>query len=162
MAAPIIWEGERKKNAIKIILERMANEESVRTILNKDRDKKVLPSRALFHKWLLNDTELTDQYARATELRADNIFDEILEIADDASNDFTEKQGKDGEVFEVFNAEHVQRSRLRIDTRKWMLGKMNPKKYGDKVGIDHTSTDGSMSPKAPVSLDDWYNPKRGE
>lgn len=28
--------------------------------------------------------------------------------------------------------------------------------------IDHTSTDGSMSPKAPASLDDWYNPKRGE
>ena len=162
MAAPIIWEGKRKDNAIKIILERIANEESLRTILNKDRDKNILPSRALFHNWLINDTELIDQYARAAELRADNIFDEILEIADDGSNDFMEKQGKDGEVFEVFNAEHVQRSRLRIDARKWMLGKMNPKKYGDRVGIDHTSTDGSMSPKAPVSLDDWYNPKRGE
>ena len=34
--------------------------------------------------------------------------------------------------------------------------------WGDTVGIDHTSTDGSMSPKTPVSLDDWYNPKRGE
>ena len=34
--------------------------------------------------------------------------------------------------------------------------------WDDRVGIDHTSTDGSMSPKAPVSLDDWYNPKRGE
>ena len=39
----------------------------------------------------------------------------------------------DGSIEDVLDAEHVQRSRLRIDTRKWMAGKLAPKKYGEKI-----------------------------
>lgn len=108
--------------------------ESLRSVLNRHS----MPSRKTFFQWLEQtdeDGNITDeakekrnQYARACEERADNIFEEILEIADDSSGDLTyTEQGK-----EVINSEFVQRSRLKVDARKWMVGKMNPKKYGEK------------------------------
>jgi hypothetical protein len=94
-------------------------------------------SRTVFFEWIDADKEKADQYARSCELRADSIFEEILEIADDSGGDL--KYTENGEVM---NAEFVQRSRLRVDARKWMLGKMMPKKYSDKVLTEHSGTDG--------------------
>ena len=87
-----------------------------------------MPTSETFFKWIDADKDKTIQYTRACEQRADNIFEEILEIADDSSNDV--KITEDG--IQTVNSEFVQRSKLRVDARKWMLGKMNPKKYGDK------------------------------
>lgn len=89
-------------------------------------------NRRDFYKWIDEDEERKNRYARATKDRHDKIFEEILEIADDSSNDFI----TDSEGFEKLNHEHVQRSKLRIDSRKWMLGKMNPTKYGDRINVD--------------------------
>ena len=66
-------------------------------------------------------------------MQADHFADEIIEIADDASNDWMERERKDGSTEAVLNYEHVQRSRLRIDARKWLMARMAPKKYGDKI-----------------------------
>lgn len=63
----------------------------------------------------------------------------MLEIADDASNDWMERTGKDGEsIGWQLNGEHVNRSKLRIDTRKWIMERMAPKTYGSKQEISHT------------------------
>ena len=56
--------------------------------------------------------------------------EEIIEIADDAKNDWMEREG-----FKTLNQEHIQRSRVRIDTRKWLMAKLMPKKYGDRVEV---------------------------
>ena len=89
-----------------------------------------------------------DQYAQAREFQADTIFDEMFDIADDASNDWMlRKQGEDD--IEVINHEHVQRSKLRIDTRKWALARMAPKKYGEKI---ETTLKGDED--APLIIDD--------
>ena len=64
---------------------------------------------------LAEDQAFSDQYARATSIRADDQFDEMFEIADGAGD--------------------PQRDRLRVDTRKWALARMNPRKYGEKVQI---------------------------
>ncbi len=69
-------------------------------------------------------------------MQADTLFDEALEIADDASGDWIKTE--DGK--KILDHEHVQRSRLRVDTRKWAAGKMAPKRYGDK--IQHTGDGG--------------------
>ena len=61
--------------------------------------------------------------------------EEILDISDDASNDWMLKHGKDGEAGYVLNGEHVQRSKLRIDARKWLMSKHKAKKYGDKIDV---------------------------
>jgi hypothetical protein len=62
----------------------------------------------------------------------DAIAEEALEIADDGSNDWMERRRKDGSTEEVVNSEHVQRSKLRIETRLKLLAKWSPKRYGDK------------------------------
>lgn len=84
-----------------------------------------------FDKLVKSDPELNDQYTRAREERADKIFEEILEIADDSSGD--KKYTENGEVLD---SEYVARSRIKIDARKWMLGKMQPKTYGDKQIVE--------------------------
>lgn len=89
------------------------------------------PSSETFYKWILEDKIKAKRYAHACEARADSIFEEMLDIADDGTNDYmTLDDGR-----EVLNSEHVQRSKLRIDARKWMLAKMNPTKYGDKIDV---------------------------
>lgn len=104
-----------------------------------------MPSQHSVFRWLADEryAKFREQYTRARELQADAIFDEILDIADDGSNDWMERQLEGGRVVEVLNAEHVQRSRLRIDSRKWMAGKLRPKKYGDKLDVGIGDTDGN-------------------
>lgn len=132
------WTKERKENAIKLIFDRISDGESVRGILNNERDKKIYPSRILFNEWIDSDGNLAIQYVRACEDRADKIFEEILDIADETSNDVVQMD-MDGIIVERTNHEVIQRSRLRVDARKWMLGKMQPKKYGDSSSLDITS-----------------------
>lgn len=115
------------------ICNRIAQGESLRSICASDD----MPDVSTVCRWLAADGEggeLRNQYARAREAQADHIFDEILDIADNAANDWMERNGEGGEGWQV-NGEHIQRSRLRIDARKWMAGKLRPKVYGDK--IDH-------------------------
>jgi hypothetical protein len=83
--------------------------------------------------------EAFDRYAHAKEVQADNIADDMIEIADDASNDYM-KVVKGEVEYEIENKEVTNRSRLRIDTRKWLLSKLVPKKYGDKIDIEHSGT----------------------
>jgi len=85
-------------------------------------------SSATFYQWIENDELRQKQYARACEERADKIFEDILEIADDSSQD--ELITENGVMQ---NSEFIARSRLRVDSRKWMVGKLNPKKYGDRT-----------------------------
>jgi len=93
-------------------------------------------------KTLAEDADFAKQYARACEMRADAQFEEMFEIADDAANDWMERNDGENVGWQV-NGEHIQRSRLRIDTRKWALARMNPKKYGDKVQAEVTGKDGA-------------------
>ena len=115
------------------ICSRLMSGVSLREVCRSDD----MPYRARVHEWLNAHPEFADQYARAIEVRADHLFDEILDIADDASNDWMERNVEDAGAGWALNGEHVQRSRLRIDARKWALSKMQPKKYGDKLALDH-------------------------
>lgn len=113
------------------ICDRLSGGESLRTICAGTD----MPSREAVRKWLAGSEELVAQYARAREAQADHIFDEILEIADDSRNDWMAGNAEDAS--DVLNSENIQRSRLRIDARKWMAGKLRPKVYGDKIEVDN-------------------------
>lgn len=104
------------------------------------------PSNETFYKWIDGDEELAKRYARACEKRAEGIFEDILDIADDASNDVKAIDMGDGVVVEKVDYENIQRSKLRVDARKWMLAKMQPKKYSDRTHIDHTSDGEKIEP----------------
>ena len=81
-----------------------------------------------------NEKRLQD-YARARELQADFIADQIIDISNDKTGD-TMIIYKDGEPIEVEDKEFVSRSKLKIDARKWIASKLKPKKYGDKLEVD--------------------------
>ena len=98
--------------------------ESLRSVLQRHD----MPDSTIFYKWIKEDEQKSLQYACACEERADSIFEEILSIADDSSGDV--KYREDGS--EYFDGEFAARSRIRVDARKWVLGKMQPKKYGEK------------------------------
>lgn len=93
-----------------------------------------MPPESTVRLWVMDDRDgFAAQYARAREIGYQAMADELLEISDDGRNDWVER---DGEA--VYNGDHVARSRLRVDTRKWLLSKALPKVYGDKVGVEHS------------------------
>lgn len=116
------------------ICERLVSGESLRAICRSDH----MPSAGLVCRWLGDEDKqaFSEQYARAREAQADTLADELIDIADDGSNDWMERNGKDEEPGYALNGEHIQRSKLRVDTRKWIASKLKPKKYGDRSSID--------------------------
>jgi hypothetical protein len=112
--------------------------ESLREICRDEN----MPDKSTVMRWLASHQEFRDQYASAREAQADYYAEEIIEISDDGSNDWMERQRGDGEIEEVENKEVLARSRLRVDTRKWLMARMAPKKYGDKVVQEITGPEG--------------------
>lgn len=115
-----------------LICQRIAEGESVRAICRDDD----MPSKSAVMNWLNNNEEFRSQYVLARDLQADHFVEEIIDIADDSTNDFMERQRQDGSTETVFDNEHVQRSKLRVDARKWVAARMAPKKYGDRTALD--------------------------
>lgn len=94
-----------------------------------------MPGAATVFRWLANPDYKTfrEQYARAKEAGIEALAEDILDIADDATNDWMERKDSNGEnIGWQFNGEAARRSQIRIDARKWLLSKLAPKKYGDK------------------------------
>lgn len=116
-----------------------------------------MPSESSVYNWLQDNAEFLERYTRARASQAERMLDEIIEIADDTSGD-TEY----GDSGPKPNNEWINRSKLRVETRKWAMSKLAPKKYGDK--LDVTSGDkplpgktiikiGGKRPKAPDAAD---------
>lgn len=100
------------------ICERMAEGESLRGIC-KGKD---MPAKRTVLRWVAKDEKLAEQYSEAQSMRAEHYFDEIIDIAD---------KGTD-----------PAKTRVQVDARKWVLARMNPKKYGDKFTQELTGADG--------------------
>jgi len=101
-----------------------------------------MPSKQTLFNWFRTREGFLDQYTRAKEESAEAFSEDILDIADDSTNDYITKQNNDGEEYEVVNHENIQRSKLRIDSRKWLASKLKPKKYGDKIQTEHSGNVG--------------------
>lgn len=116
------------------ICDRMIDGESLREIARDER----MPSMGTMMRWVGDSERFAEQYARARAMQAETYASEIIEIAEDGTNDWMEKVNKDGEVVGwTVNGEAVQRSKLRIEARKWIMSKILPKRYGEKVEIEH-------------------------
>lgn len=76
------------------------------------------------------------KYTRARRIQTERMGEEILAIADDSRNDYMDRViDKEGNTVRVLDNEHVQRAKLRLDTRKWLLSKLRPETYGDRVAV---------------------------
>lgn len=104
------------------------------------KENEQFPDYSTIKRWLRDERreEFRTLYAQAKEDQAELLAEEIIEIADDSARD--EIITEDGRSIE--NREFINRSRLRVDARKWVAAKLLPKKYGDKIGL----TDGDGGP----------------
>lgn len=123
------------------ICARLADGETLRQICRDEH----MPSGPTVRLWVINNIngDFSERYARARELGYLEMADELLEITDDGRNDWMLKHGDDDAGW-VANGEHIQRSRLRVDTRKWTLAKVLPKIYGDKIDVN-AQVDGQLT-----------------
>jgi hypothetical protein len=93
-----------------------------------------MPSRQTFFTWLSLYPQLLDQYKQAIVMRAMILGEDIIDIADDGSNDYMQSNDPENPGYRI-NGEAIQRSRLRVDSRKWVASRLIPKLYGDKVEV---------------------------
>jgi hypothetical protein len=122
-----------------LILELLAAGQSLKEIC---RENECTPDDSTVRKWALDDVQgFAARYSRAREIGYHSMADEIFDIADDGRNDWMDRHNeRTGVTDTVPNNEHMNRSRLRVDTRKWFLSKVLPKIYGDKLAV--TGADG--------------------
>lgn len=110
------------------ICERIAKGETCASICRSEH----MPQYRTVTNWTNAHPEFKEAYGRARDEGYDVIAAGCLDIADDGTNDWMEQKLKDGSTTIVFNGEHVQRSKLRIETRLKLLAKWDPRRYGDK------------------------------
>lgn len=135
-----VFSDDEKAAAQARIVELMCDGKTLSAIC---RDEPGMPHRQRVYEWIEADAEFAKAMEAAREQGADAIAEEILEIADDGSNDWMKRHGKDGDESWVVNGEHVQRSRLRVESRLKLLAKWHPGRYGDKITAEHTGKDGT-------------------
>lgn len=133
------------------ICERLVNGESLNSIC-KDKS---MPCVATIFSWLDKKPEFLKRYEFARENQADTLADQMIDIADDGRNDWMEKKDAEGNCIGwQVNGEYVQRSRLRLDARKWIASKLKPKKYGEKTTTELTGKDGGAIAVKDISLEE--------
>jgi len=114
-----------------------------------------MPSERTVRDWDREDRNgFSPKYASAREAGYLKLADELIDIADNGSNDWMKRQRDDGSTELVLDHEHVTRSRLRVDTRKWVLSKMLPKVFGEHLQID-ANVRASVITAEPLSEDEW-------
>jgi hypothetical protein len=121
------------------ICSKLAEGQSLRTVcLPED-----MPSKTSVFRWLAANSEFRDQYARAKVESADAMAEDMLGIADEIEDKIVGDDRSDGA--------RVQAQKVRIDTRKWLASKMQPKKYGDRIEVVPPGSE-ALSPEAEAIL----------
>ncbi len=121
---------ERRAEIIEAVIQGISKGEPLREICRRDG----FPNYSVVYDWMKEDEKFSQRFARARDEGHDAIAEECLSIADNASNDWMEVNDPDNPGYRL-NGDHVQRSKLRIDTRLKLLAKWNPKKYGEKLEL---------------------------
>ena len=96
-----------------------------------------LPSTATVYRWKRENPEFCKDYALARVDQMEAWSDDIITISDDSSMDTVTKRDPKGREFEAIDHENIQRSRLMVETRKWIMAKIAPR-YADKIAHEHS------------------------
>lgn len=104
-----------------------------------------MPAVRTVYDWRDKDEGFSADFGRARDDGFDAIAAECLRIAEDGTNDYVEKNRPDGSTYDAFDSEHVQRSKLRIETRLKLLAKWDPRRYGDKLALGQADDLGPLT-----------------
>lgn len=130
---PLMLDGKswNRLAVMAIVCERIASSSrSIATILAEPYEGNRLPDYTAIMDWLREDADIAHQYACAKEAQADWMAEEMIEIADVSRVGKKTTIKSNGDTEEV-TSDMVDRARLQVETRKWLMGKLRPKKYGD-------------------------------
>lgn len=135
------------------ICTRIAGGESLRSIT---RDQ-AMPGLSTVCAWIVDDehTAFQEQYARARQAQAELLADDITDISDDGRNDWMEREDPENPGY-TLNGEHIQRSRLRVDARKWIAARLLHR-YADKQRHEHTGANGGPIQTASIDTSGLSN-----
>lgn len=116
------------------VCRRLIDGESLRSICGTPG----MPNRATIFRWLADDPEFARGYSAAREMQMTFLLEETLDIADDGTRD----KVVDDDGTERVDHDAINRSRLRVDTRKWLAAKLAPKKYGEAMLLKQADANG--------------------
>jgi hypothetical protein len=129
------------------ICDRIADGESLRAIC---KDPGFPPART-FTQWVWDDREgIYAHYAKARQMQAWKMFDEMIDIADDDSNDYIKDE--DGNPTTAVNHAHLRRCELKLATRKWHLSHVLPKTFGNKQGVNPVNNQVIVTTDSPAKV----------
>ena len=129
----------KKQSVFPEILDLIATTpKSLNTICSENKD---FPDARTVYRWIDEDEDFCQRYTRAKNAQLQVLADQLVELAD--KDRICEKRTikADGSE-EVVILDQVERTKVQIDTRKWLLAKLNPKKYGDKVQQEVSGPEG--------------------
>ena len=95
-----------------------------------------MPNRTTIYNWRLDDGPFLTMYRRARLIQTEIFEDQILAVAHDGSNDWYDVESESGVAIAKPDRENVNRSKLRVDTMKWVMSKRDPKQYGDRQALE--------------------------
>lgn len=108
-----------------------------------------MPNRATIFRWLADSPEFAREYAAAREMQMTFLLEETLDIADDGAGDtYVDREGKERVDYDAIN-----RAKLRVDTRKWIVAKLAPKKYGEAMLLKQADANGDPLKPQMTSVD---------
>lgn len=110
-----------------------------------------MPHRRTIYLWMEADEAAKAEFEVARDDGFDAIAADCLSIADDGSRDYVVEEDAEGGHRSVVDHDHIQRSKLRIDTRLKLLAKWDPRRYGDKIDLNHG---GSIDANIRVTFED--------
>jgi hypothetical protein len=90
------------------------------------------PCYQTVYEWRIKVPSFGDMYLRAKQNQIELLVDQILDISDDSTHDTIIKSNTKGDEYESANSEWINRSKLRVDSRKWLAAKLAPRIYGEK------------------------------
>lgn len=123
------------------ILVGLADGRSLRSVLRDGKGR--MPSVGTFLQWVAEDPAMAEQYARARALCLDAMAEDIIEIAD--TPEIGQKSVSKATGLEITEGDMVEHRRLRVESRKWLLSKLAPKKYGELKHVEHSGKVGLES-----------------
>jgi hypothetical protein len=116
------------------ICERIALGETLTSIVAEPH----MPDPATVWRWQRADDEFRKRIAHAREEQTRVWADQIIDLSDDSTNDWTTRTRANGEPERVLDREHIERVKVRISSRQWLMARINRADYGDKSQIDVT------------------------
>jgi len=130
------------------ICEHIGNGESLRKFCEMEGN----PTKPTVLRWLRQNEDFQTHYARARQNAMEVMAEEIVDISDETNQII--KSGA-----EKKSSAYAQAQRLRVDTRKWVMSKLLPKKYGDKIDV---TSDGKAIKGNTIVFEDFRNETKGQ